>query len=66
MDVSLLSFVCCVGRERQYTSWIVILEQMSGNVVISEVDALMYVVLNRAENHVPNGETVGTTDSITL
>jgi hypothetical protein len=66
MDISRLSFVCCVGRERQYTSWTVILEHMIGNVVISEADALTYVVLNRAEEHVPYGELVCTKDSITL
>ena len=26
---------------------------MTGNVVISEVDALLYVVLSKAEKHVP-------------
>jgi hypothetical protein len=66
IDVSLLSFVCCVGRERQYTSCTVMLEHMIGNAVISEVDVLTYVVLNRAEEHVPYGELVCTTDSITL
>ena len=53
-------------RERQSTSWTVILERMIGNVVISEVDALTYVVLNRAEKQVPYGELVCTTDSIIL
>ena len=66
MDVYLLTFVYCVGREREYTSSTVILEQMIGNVVISEVDALTYVVLNSAEKHMPYGELVCTTDSITL
>jgi hypothetical protein len=42
------------------------LEQMIGNVVISEVDALMYVVLNKAEKHRPCGQLLGTTESITL
>ena len=31
-----------------------------GSVAISEVDALMYVVLSKAEKHVPYGEFVGT------
>jgi hypothetical protein len=35
-------------------------------VVISEVEALMYVVLNRAEKHEPYGDLVGTTECITL
>jgi len=28
---------------------------MTGNVVVSQVDTLMYVVLGRAEKHVPGG-----------
>jgi len=48
------------------TSWKIILEKMTGNVVMSEVDAPANVVLNKAEKHVPNGELVGTTDSILL
>ena len=39
---------------------------MIGNVVISEVDELMYVVLSTAEEHVPYGESVGTTECRTL
>jgi hypothetical protein len=39
---------------------------MTGNVVISEVDALMYVVLSNAEKLVRYGELVGTTECITL
>jgi len=39
---------------------------MTGNVVISEVDALMYVVLTKVEEHVPIGELVGTTECFTL
>jgi len=35
---------------------------MSGNVVISEVDALMHVVLGMAEKHVPYGELLGVTE----
>ena len=38
------------------------MELVNGNVVISEVDALMCVVLSKAEKHVPNGELVGTTE----
>ena len=34
---------------------------MTGNVVITEVDVLMYVVLSRTENHVTYEELVGTT-----
>ena len=39
---------------------------MTVNVVISEVDALMYAILTKAEKHVPYGELVGTTEYITL
>ena len=39
---------------------------MADNVVISEVDAHMHVVLSMAETHVPYGELVGTTERITL
>ena len=38
---------------------------MIGNVVISEVDAFVYVVLTKAENHMPYVELVGTTEYIT-
>jgi len=34
---------------------------MTRNIVICEVDALMYVVLSKQEKHVPYGELVGTT-----
>ena len=36
------------------------------NVVISEVDALMCIVLSKAEKHVPYEELAGTTECITL
>jgi hypothetical protein len=39
---------------------------MTGNVVISEVDAVMYVVLSKAEKHLPYGELLGTTECIML
>ena len=42
------------------------MEKMTGNVVISEVDALVYVVLSKADKHVPYGELVATTECITL
>ena len=41
------------------------MEKMYGSVIISEVDALMYVVLSKAEKHVPYGEIVGTTARVT-
>jgi len=39
---------------------------MTGNVVISELDAVIYVVLSRAEKHVPCGELIGTAGTLTL
>jgi hypothetical protein len=39
---------------------------MTGNVVISEVYALLYVVLNKAEKHFSNGDLIGTTEYLTL
>jgi len=38
---------------------------MIGNVVISEVDARMYVVLSVTEKHVPKGKLVGTSACLT-
>jgi hypothetical protein len=40
------------------------LEPTTGNDVISEVDALMYVVLKKAEKHVLCEELVGSTECI--
>jgi hypothetical protein len=37
------------------TVWKIVLELVTGNVVISEVDALTYVVLSEAEIHVSYG-----------
>jgi hypothetical protein len=39
---------------------------MPGNVVTSDVDCLEYVVLSKAEKHVPYGQLVGTTECVTL
>jgi hypothetical protein len=47
------------------TYWKITLKTMTGNVVISEVDALMYVVLSEAAKHAPYGKVVGTTKCIT-
>jgi len=35
---------------------------MTGNVVISVVDARPYILLNKAENHVSYGELAGATE----
>jgi len=39
---------------------------MTDNVVISEVDSLLYVVLSKAKKHVSYGELVYTTECVTL
>jgi len=49
-----------------YTSCKIILKLMTGIVVISKADALMYAVLSKAEKHVPYVELVGTTECVTL
>jgi hypothetical protein len=41
-------------------------ELMIGNDVIHEVAAFMYVVLSKAEKHVPYEELIGTTEYLTL
>ena len=48
------------------TSLKIIWERMTGNIVISGVFAYMYVVLSGAEKQVLYGESVGTTEHITL
>jgi hypothetical protein len=47
------------------TSWKPTPERMTGKVVISDVD-VMYVVLSKAEKHVPYGELVGDPECMTL
>jgi len=39
---------------------------MTGNVITSEVDALMCVVLSTVEKHIPYGKLGGTTECIIL
>ena len=39
---------------------------MTGIVIISKADALMYAILSKAEKHVPYVELVGTTECVTL
>jgi len=63
-----------LSSQRRRQGWILtiayllqnILERIIDNVVISEVDAPMHVVLSKAEKHVPHGELVSTTECITL
>ena len=42
------------------------LKPVIGNFLISKVDALMHVVLSKAEKYVLHGELAGTTKCITL
>ena len=44
----------------------IILETTTGHVIISEVDALVYVLLSKAEKHMPYGEFVCTRESMML
>jgi hypothetical protein len=39
---------------------------MTGSVVMSKVDARLFVILGKPEKHTPNGELVGITVHITL
>jgi hypothetical protein len=56
-----------VEYSKQSASLKIILKLMTGNVVISEADALTYVVLSKAENiNTPCGKLVGTRECITL
>ena len=48
------------------TSCKIMLELMNGIIVISEISALRYVVLSKAERNVPYGELVDTTECNTL
>jgi len=42
------------------------LQRTIGNVIIPEVNAVMYVVIGKAYKHVPCGKLVGTFDCLTL
>ena len=55
-----------VEFSKQPSSWKIILEMTTDNVVICEVHALMHVVLSEGEKHVSYGENVETTDCVTL
>jgi hypothetical protein len=55
-----------VEFSKQPTFWKIMWEQITGNVAISEVGSLMYVGQSKAEKHVPCGELVVTTESLTL
>jgi hypothetical protein len=39
-----------------HASWKIMLALMIVNVIISEVDALTYVILSKVEEHIPNRE----------
>jgi len=55
-----------VEFSKQPTSRKIMREQIIGNFVISEVGSLMCVGLSKAEKHVPYGELVVITESLTL
>jgi hypothetical protein len=46
------------------TSWKIILEPLTGNIVTFKVHDLMYVILSKAEKHVLYGKLVGTTKRV--
>jgi hypothetical protein len=48
-----------------HAAWKIIVQPMTDNI-ISEVDALMYFVLCKAEKHMPCEELIGTTECMTL
>jgi len=50
----------------QPASWKIIVELMTCKVVTCEVDALLYVVLSRAEIHVPYRQLFATIQCVTL
>ena len=55
-----------VEFSKQPTSGKITLAAMTGNVVISEVDALMYVLLSQVEKYLSYEELFGTIGSVTL
>jgi hypothetical protein len=63
-----------LSSQRRRQGWIltiayllqIVLERIIGNVIISEVDVPMYVVISKAEKYVPYGELLSTTECITL
>jgi hypothetical protein len=55
-----------VEFSKSSTSGKLYLEYMIGNNVTSEVDALTYVVLSKAEQHMPYGEFVVTIECLML
>jgi hypothetical protein len=55
-----------IKDKQKCTSWKTVSEQMTGIVVISEVDAFMYVVLSKVEKHVPYRELIDTTEYLTV
>jgi hypothetical protein len=44
-----------VKFSKESTSWKIILEMITGNIVISEVDSLINAVLSKAETTCPTG-----------
>jgi hypothetical protein len=54
-----------VGCSKYFSFCKIILEMLTGNVVITEVEALTYVLLSKVENHVFCEELVGTIKHMT-
>jgi hypothetical protein len=44
-----------VEFSKSCASWKIIVQLVTGNIIISEVDAFMYVLLSKAETHMPCG-----------
>ena len=47
------------GSQKKPTAWKIILDRMTGNVALSQLEVLMHVVINKAEKHLPYGGLVG-------
>jgi len=56
----------CLLKAKEPTPWKIIFETITGNAVLSEVLALMCVILSKAGKHVPHGELINTTGCIML
>jgi hypothetical protein len=55
-----------VDFKEWHNSWKITLEPITGNFVISEVRAVMYVVLSKAEKGVSYGKLDSTTECVAL
>jgi len=55
-----------VESSKEPDSWEITSEEMSGNVVIYEEDAVFYFVLRKEQKCLSKGVLVGTTECMTL